>query len=113
VKFGAANTRESEGEWGRISDIHSHPNYIPGEDGYRAYDVALLKMTEEFPFREGYVMPKKLFPTNEILDPGTVCVTAGFGLTETEDDKNPDTQLYFLPMPIAHTAVGHLRQMVS
>jgi Trypsin len=105
VKFGASNIRESEGEWGRISDIYSHPNYVPDKIGnYRAYDVALLNMTEEFPFREGYVMPKQLFPTDEILDPGTVCVTAGFGNTGTKEDDKPHS-LYFLPMPIMKSGI--------
>jgi Trypsin len=62
-------------------------------------------MTEEFQFRPGFVMPKQIYRTNEVLRPGTVCLAAGFGRTKTDADNYPERTLYFLPMPILEAKV--------
>jgi Trypsin len=91
-------SREGEGEWATFSNVHLPDEYLQLQA--KNYDVALLNMTKEFPFRKGFVMPKEIFHTEEVLPAGTVCAMPGYGSTNTKEDKTRASRLYFLPMPI-------------
>jgi Trypsin len=105
IKYGASFSGKADGGNATIRDIYIHPEYIKTNPYWKEFDVCLVNMTEPFPFQPGFVMPKKMFRTNEVLKPGTVCLVAGYGSTATDADRVLQRRLYFLPVSILEDKV--------